>query len=256
MRERTRLEHEIRLLLPPSEHETPTEVTWPPKGLGVTPIRHWRIDSAAPDKPTVLQPADLEPGFVPGPAADVSCLKDWVTSKLTAAKTASVALVDLSAGSPKYTGIRDKVSVDLLSCIKIGVMYAAFQFRHDMQALANRDAPADMNALRKVALDQWARDLVDAKIFARPANARIWIGARSPKINEIITMDSSRKVKFTGNFQSDITSMIKKSDDGARIRCLGRLRDVYIASLRSQSGKLGRLNIRAGPERRRQSRLC
>ena len=243
MQERGRFEHELLVLEPLSEHETP-EAEWPPKALkGTVLFRHWRINSADATKPFVLRAADLDPGFAAGPEAKVSCLKKWTESTVATAKRAKVAYVDLRTATPKFTSLNAAGATNITSTSKIGVMYPAFQLRHDVQAIANRDKPADIAALKEAALKQWATDLVDAGWFFRSATgiaaARKWVVANGPKIGNIVTMDSgTREVKFVCDFNDALTSMIVDSNNASRTTCINLLSEAYITSVLAQSGKI------------------
>ncbi len=80
----------------------------------------------------LLEAGDLDPRFVPMPAGR-KCLQDWKASKAASAQQSLVAIVDLSEGDGRYTGLRDTEPVFLASAAKLGVMYPAFQLRLDLR---------------------------------------------------------------------------------------------------------------------------
>jgi hypothetical protein len=245
VQERGRFEHELLALEEP-EHETP-EPEWPPKALkGTVLFRHWRLNPADAKKPFVVVAADLDPGFVAGPAAKDSCLKKWTESTAATAKGALVAYVDLKTTGPRYTSLNAARGTEVTSTSKIGVMYPAFQLRNDLQVLANRETPANTAALREAALKQWTTDILDAGWFPRNATgtalARKWVLNHAPKLVSIVSMDSAtKKVSFETDFNDAVTSMIVDSSDAGRRTCIQLLGDKYITSVLSQSGKIAGL---------------
>ena len=243
MHERGRFERELLVLEPLSEQETP-KPEWPPKALrGTVLFRHWRANSADATQPFVLLAADLDPGFVAGPAPKDSCLKEWSQSTAASAKRAKVAFVDLRSATPKYTSLNAAGGAYITSVAKAGVMYPAFQLRHDIQAIANRDKPADTKGLKESALKQWTTDIQNGGFFSGNARgARTWVNTNAPKFDKIVQMDSaSKKVTFVTDFEDAVTTMIVDSSNDGRQTCINLLGSAYINSVLSQSGKIAGL---------------
>ncbi len=262
MLERTRFDSEIRHLLPAvadppavREHEGPPPAprrapapprpaapAWPPARLrGLVLFRHWRSYTAAGGA-VVMDAAHLDPGFVAGPKADASCLKEWAKSAAPSASRARIAFVNLRGAGRKYTGLRDTTETYFSSVTKLGVMYPAFQLRRDLAVVAERDRPADPAALFRAARAQWAKDLSDAGFFrGNPSGALAWVRANGPKLEKIASMNASREVAFLPDFHAAVKTTIVDSSNTGRNTCIQLLGATYMNSVRAQSGKVAGL---------------
>jgi hypothetical protein len=128
-------------------------------------------------------------------------------------------------------------------------MYPAFQLRRDVRETSERDRPANAAALFEAVREQWATDLVDAGPVGKDRRiARRWVDANGPNLDQIVTFDpsttisaNSHPVSFSSVFDDALTRMIVNSDNAGRQRCIDSMKETYIASVLSQSGKLAEL---------------
>ena len=218
---------------------TGAAAAWPPAALrGRVVLRHWRATDILRKRITLLDAADLDPGFTPPSPAFKKCLDAWRSSKTPSATHSHVSLVDLSSGG--YLGLRDRDIVYVASSSKAGIMYPVIQLIHDLCVVEERVKPTTSAALYQAMRQQWAQDLVDARVLGNLATARAWITANGPKLERCATLSPTTKI--TPELNGALEKMVIHSSDAGRSLCIQLVGESYITSVLSQSGELRALN--------------
>jgi len=183
---------------------------------------------------TLLDAGDLDPGFTAPSAAFKKCLDVWRASTTPSATHSYVSLVDVTSGG--YIGIRDNDIVYVASSSKAGIMYPVVQLIHDISVVEERVKPTTNAALYEAVRQQWAQDLVDARVFGNVASARVWIKSNGPKLERCATLNPTTTI--TPELNGALERMVINSDDAGRNLCIELVGETYITSVLSQSGAL------------------
>lgn len=219
------------------EFEVPAKA---PAGLKLLPHTHVPRDAAGAALARArMTPAAMNPGFIdPGTGAlrlDASAtgLQGRLAKLIGGAKYAkyknriALAVVDLTGAkrfAPHYAGWRSTVAIYGASLPKIAPLYGVRQLEMDLQALAEAERPATLDALIAAAERLWAANGV-AK-------------AAQPKLKELFTLTPgpSPVVAQTAKLAQLVKCTFDDNCNWAATMLIDRLGYPYLSSALWQSG--------------------
>jgi hypothetical protein len=258
MKERLRLEQEVRLLIPGPAHlsarerETAAGLRRKLKHLAL--LRH-SVEQGGAD--VELKPAVLDPKFYDGTAAYLVAQKLQECLMRVMAKREyrqmKVALVDLTKDvmKPEFAGFNHKEQVFAASVPKLAAMLAAFQLRHDMLAAKKLKTPATAAELFAAVRDDWADTQRDpggkAQPFARGLAVRgklVLVGGtpvtlvdpKGPRLEEVFGDSMSLDFTSTGQTLTQLKKLVSDFNLAVEKKAVKTAQEELKSALRSGPG--------------------